>query len=158
MITTNLLDVRIFRKFTVICSCDKQLSKIHWSLLIWWLLSLKSTNQFEHNMKESPLYQYKCSVTSSALFTWSESVWPKRSVCKIKWNLLFTVIVPLHVKTGKPAFYTDWQKKRYNKNQSCFIQAVISRNYVEINQQTLYSGTFKLVQIKAEIWRHRCQV
>ena len=27
--------------------------------------------------------------------------------------------------------YTDWQKKRYNKNQSCFIQAVISSNYVE---------------------------
>ena len=22
--------------------------------------------------------------------------------------------------------YTDWQKKRYNQNQSCFIQAVIS--------------------------------
>ena len=30
--------------------------------------------------------------------------------------------------------YTDWQKKRYNQNQSCFIQAVITSNYVEINQ------------------------
>ena len=33
--------------------------------------------------------------------------------------------------------YTDWQKKRYNRNQSCFIQAVISSNYVEINKQKL---------------------
>ena len=30
--------------------------------------------------------------------------------------------------------YTDWQKTRYNQNQSCFIQAVISSNYVAINE------------------------
>ena len=30
--------------------------------------------------------------------------------------------------------YTDWQKKRYNQNQSCFIQAVISSNYVGTNE------------------------
>ena len=35
--------------------------------------------------------------------------------------------------------YTDWQKKRYNQNQSCFIQAVISSNDVEINQQKLHA-------------------
>ena len=35
---------------------------------------------------------------------------------------------------GKLQYYTDWQKKRYYKNQSGFIQAVISSNYVEINQ------------------------
>ena len=34
-------------------------------------------------------------------------------------------------------FYTDWQMKRYNQNQSCFIQAVISSNYIKINQQQL---------------------
>ena len=28
--------------------------------------------------------------------------------------------------------YTYWQKKHYNQN--CFIQVVISSNYVEINQ------------------------
>ena len=33
--------------------------------------------------------------------------------------------------------YTDWQKKRYNQNQSCFIQAVISSNHVEIDPQKL---------------------
>ena len=33
--------------------------------------------------------------------------------------------------------YTDWQKKRYNQNQSCFIPAVISTIYVETNQQKL---------------------
>ena len=37
----------------------------------------------------------------------------------------------------KVLFYTDWQKKRYNQYQSCFIQAVISSNYAEINQQKL---------------------
>ena len=37
--------------------------------------------------------------------------------------------------------YTVWQKKRYNQNQSCFIQAVISSNYVEINQQKLLAVT-----------------
>ena len=31
--------------------------------------------------------------------------------------------------------YNDWQKKRYYQNQSGFIQAVISGNYVGINQQ-----------------------
>ena len=36
--------------------------------------------------------------------------------------------------------YTVWQKKRYSKkNQSCFIQAVISSNYVEIIQQNLFA-------------------
>ena len=29
------------------------------------------------------------------------------------------------------------KNKRYNQNQSCFIQAVISSNYVEINQQKI---------------------
>ena len=33
--------------------------------------------------------------------------------------------------------YTDWQKKIYNKNQNCFIQAVMLSYYVEINQQQL---------------------
>ena len=33
--------------------------------------------------------------------------------------------------------YTDWQKKRYNHNQSCFIRAVIAIKYVKINQQNL---------------------
>ena len=45
--------------------------------------------------------------------------------------------------------YTDWQKKRYNQNQSCFIEAVILSNYVEINQQKLlavscFKGNLKL--------------
>ena len=35
------------------------------------------------------------------------------------------------------SYYTDWQKKRYNQNQSCFIQAVISSNGVEIYQQNI---------------------
>ena len=35
--------------------------------------------------------------------------------------------------------YNVWQKKRYSKNQRCFIQAVISSNYVGINQQFLFS-------------------
>ena len=32
------------------------------------------------------------------------------------------------------SIYTDWQKKRYNQNQGCFIQTVISSDYVEINE------------------------
>ena len=34
--------------------------------------------------------------------------------------------------------YTDWQKKRYNQNQSCFIQAVISTYYVEITRSIMF--------------------
>ena len=64
----------------------------------------------------------------------------------------------------------EGQKKRYSKNQSCFIQAVISSNYVEINQQffsqyhvlkesqTLCSGIIILAKTKVEIRRHGCQV
>ena len=33
--------------------------------------------------------------------------------------------------------YSDWQTKRYNQNQSCFIQIVISSIYVEINEHNL---------------------
>ena len=47
--------------------------------------------------------------------------------------------------------YTVWQKKRQSKNQSCFIQAVISSNYVEINQHfffavSCFEGTSNFVQ------------
>ena len=35
--------------------------------------------------------------------------------------------------------YTDWQKKHYNQNQSCFIEAVILSNYIEINQQKIFA-------------------
>ena len=35
--------------------------------------------------------------------------------------------------------YTVWQKRRYSKTQSCFIQAVISSSYVEINQQIIFA-------------------
>ena len=31
------------------------------------------------------------------------------------------------------------KRTRYSKNQSCFIQAVMSRNYVEINQQNVFA-------------------
>ena len=54
--------------------------------------------------------------------------------------------------------FTDWQKKRYNQNQSCFIQAVISSNCVEINQQKLpadlcLEGISNFVQ-----WHHQISV
>ena len=51
--------------------------------------------------------------------------------------------------------YTDWQKERYNQNQSCFIQAVFFSYYAEQQKnysqyhilkesQTLCRGTIKL--------------
>ena len=43
----------------------------------------------------------------------------------------FLIFVLVHVLIF---LYTDWQKKRYNQNQSCFIQAVISSNYVGTNE------------------------
>ena len=45
-----------------------------------------------------------------------------------------------HAQDGRHD-YTDWQKKRYNQNQSCCIQAVISGNYVEINETKITRGT-----------------
>ena len=55
-------------------------------------------------------------------------------------------------------FFTVWQKKRYSKNQSCFIQAVISSNYVEINQQKVFRTAMfwrnpKLCEAVPSNWR-----
>ena len=44
-----------------------------------------------------------------------------------------TMTIPFYCRY----LYTDWQTKRYNQNQFCFIQAVISSYYVEINQHKL---------------------
>ena len=43
----------------------------------------------------------------------------------------------MSLKTETSSTILTDKKKRYNQNQSCFIQAVISSNYVEINQQKL---------------------
>ena len=45
-------------------------------------------------------------------------------------------ILILHCKYTIPYILTD-KRNAATKNQSCFIQAVISSNYVEINQQKI---------------------
>ena len=54
--------------------------------------------------------------------------------------------------------YTDWQKKIYNQNQSCFIPAVISSNYVEINEtkitrSIMFWRNLKLCAVEPSNWR-----
>ena len=60
-------------------------------------------------------------------------------VSKLTFNAVLSKAITLNWPSYHNNFqgflYTDWQKKRYNRNQSCFIQAVISSNHVEINQQ-----------------------
>ena len=56
------------------------------------------------------------------------------------------------------SIYTDWQKKRYNQNQSCFIQAVISSNYVETNEtkntrSIMFWRNLKLYEVVPSNWR-----
>ena len=102
-----------------------------------WLVPLCSSMRYIHNTD-----------TYSDILRWylSPSVVRSFQICKI----CFCIFIVRSFRDGLPVHsftfvdlkrrildrrcpYTDWQKKRYNQIQSCFILAVISSNYVEIN-------------------------
>ena len=71
--------------------------------------------------------------------------------------------VPLIARTQKwhptdSQTYTNWQKKCYNQNQSCFIPAVISSNYIEIYEtknarSIVFWRNLKLYAVVPSNWR-----
>ena len=71
----------------------------------------------------------------------SELDWSTLQLQLSKWGkfdlLALEIQCPFRHWPWKNLKYTDWQKNCNNQNQSCFIHAVISTTYVEINQQNL---------------------
>ena len=130
-------------------------------------ISIKNTRKkWENNFwkclcPESNLIYLSFHPAKSRIFLYE--AYPRNSE-----NLFITRVC---IKFGFPK-YTHWQKKRYNQNQSCFIQEVTSSNYVEINQHKLLAvscseGISNIVQRYLQTCvnegrnvtsRHRCQV
>ena len=110
--------------------------------LIWFFLQSNASTRTE---------QLLALITSIQHRLWLEQgLGFRKAQCFCTWTFQGGGSIEIHVSVWLCGFsllsylcrflfwiYTDWQKKRYNKSQSCFIQAVISSNYVEINPQKL---------------------